>query len=124
MSYLHKALVSIVALTQLLGCSDSSDNPPATATYSASVTRTEFGIPHIKAEDWGSLGYGYGYAFAQDNVCVLARDVLVATGTQARYFGPGASSANVWCFAPGSGPARSPQPSASTSHWSPSSIST
>lgn len=63
--------------------------------YDAQIARTSYGIPHIKAESWGSLGYGYGYAFAQDNVCVLAREVLVATGTQARYFGSGASSANV-----------------------------
>ncbi|MGL6224105.1 MAG: penicillin acylase family protein, partial [Steroidobacteraceae bacterium] len=63
--------------------------------YDAQILRTSYGIPHIQATDWGSLGYGYGYAFAQDNVCVLAREVLVASGTQARYLGPGASSANV-----------------------------
>ncbi len=55
--------------------------------YNAKIQRTSYGIPHIRAQDWGSLGYGYGYAFAQDNFCVLARDVVVATGNQARYFG-------------------------------------
>ncbi|HEY1132763.1 MAG TPA: penicillin acylase family protein, partial [Roseateles sp.] len=55
--------------------------------YQAQVQRTSFGIPHIQATDWGSLGYGYGYAFAQDNVCVLAREVLAASGTQSLYFG-------------------------------------
>ena len=29
-------------------------------------------VPHIKARDYRSLGYGYGYAFAQDNLCVIA----------------------------------------------------
>ena len=62
--------------------------------YQVQVLRTSYGIPHIQAGDWGSLGYGYGYAFAQDNVCVLAREVLTATGTQSKYFGPGANSAN------------------------------
>ena len=57
------------------------------ADYHAQVLRTSYGIPHIRATDWGSLGYGYGYAFAQDNVCVLAREVLVANGTQSRHFG-------------------------------------
>lgn len=57
--------------------------------YQAQVQRTSFGIPHIQATDWGSLGYGYGYAFAQDNVCVLAREVLAASGTQSLYFGAG-----------------------------------
>jgi acyl-homoserine-lactone acylase len=57
------------------------------AHYRAQVLRTSYGIPHIQASDWGSLGYGYGYAFAQDNVCVLAREVLAANGTQSKYFG-------------------------------------
>jgi acyl-homoserine-lactone acylase len=82
--------------------------PPAGAAangktvYDAQVLRTSYGIPHIQATDWGSLGYGYGYAFAQDNLCILARDVLVSTGTQSRYFGPGTGNANLisdWAYA-------------------------
>lgn len=72
------------------------------AVYDAQVLRTSYGIPHIQATDWGSLGYGFGYAFAQDNLCILARDVLVSTGTQSRYFGPGAGNANLisdWAYA-------------------------
>ena len=64
--------------------------------YDVQVQRTSYGIPHVQAADWGSLGYGYGYAFAQDNVCVLAREVLVGTGTQSRYFGPGNGNANLF----------------------------
>jgi len=58
------------------------------------VLRTSYGIPQIQAPSWGSLGYGYGYAFAQDNVCVLARDVLASNGTQSRWFGAGTNNAN------------------------------
>ena len=70
--------------------------------YQAQVLRTSYGIPHIQATDWGSLGYGYGYAFTEDNLCVLAREVLVANGTQSRYLGAGAGSANLisdWTYA-------------------------
>jgi acyl-homoserine-lactone acylase len=63
--------------------------------YHAQIYRTSYGIPHIKAEDWGSLGYGYGYAFAQDNFCVLARDVVSANGRQSKYFGVGTNNANL-----------------------------
>ena len=66
-----------------------SDAKSAKPSYKAQVLRTSYGIPHIQATDWGSLGYGYGYAFAEDNVCVLAREVLAANGTQSRYFGGG-----------------------------------
>jgi len=65
--------------------------------YEAQVLRTSFGIPHIQATDWGSLGYGYGYAFAQDNACVLAREVLAANGTQSRHFGS-STLASDWVY--------------------------
>ena len=67
----------------------------AKPVYQAQVLRTSYGIPHIQAPDWGSLGYGYGYAFAQDNLCVLARDVLAATGTQSRYFGAATAASDL-----------------------------
>ena len=41
--------------------------------YSANITRTTYGIPHIVADDWGSLGFGQGYAFAQDRARTLNR---------------------------------------------------
>ncbi len=60
--------------------------------YVAEIRRTEYGIPHILADDYGSLGYGYGYAFAQDNLCVLADRVITLRGERSRYFGPAARS--------------------------------
>jgi acyl-homoserine-lactone acylase len=57
--------------------------------YIAEVRWTSYGIPHVQASDWGSLGYGYGYAFARDNLCTLAGDVVEANGESSRYFGPG-----------------------------------
>ena len=55
--------------------------------FEAEVRRTEYGIPHVKAEDWGGLGYGYGHAYAQDNFCVAMRAVVAATGRSAEFFG-------------------------------------
>ena len=84
------------ALTALLLASASHANGPGNQRdYNVQVSRTSYGIPHIQATDWGSLGYGYGHAFAQDNVCVLAREALAAQGRQARYFGAGAGSATL-----------------------------
>jgi acyl-homoserine-lactone acylase len=55
--------------------------------YTAEIDRTEYGIPHVLAHDYGSLGYGYGYAFAQDNLCTMAERVVTLRGEQSRYFG-------------------------------------
>src|SRR5579862_4187655 len=38
----------------------------------AEIRRTADGIPHILAKNWTSLGFGYGFAFAQDNLCTMA----------------------------------------------------
>ena len=54
---------------------------------SAEIRRTEYGIPHVKADDWGGLGYGYGYAFAEDNICLLAEEVVTGNGDRSQYFG-------------------------------------
>jgi acyl-homoserine-lactone acylase len=56
--------------------------------YDVTITRTEYGIPHIVARDFGSLGYGYGYAFAQDNLCTMAADYVTVEGKRSRWFGP------------------------------------
>jgi acyl-homoserine-lactone acylase len=62
--------------------------------YSAEIRRTEYGIPHILASDYGSLGYGYAHALAQDNLCVMADRVVTLRGERSRYFGPTADPDN------------------------------
>ncbi|WP_193551485.1 acylase [Pseudomonas ovata] len=57
---------------------------------------TAFGIPHIKAHDERGLGYGVGYAYARDNLCLLSDEVLTARGERSRFLGrDGQSSARL-----------------------------
>ncbi len=56
-------------------------------TYSAEIRRTSFGVPHVKAASYGSLGYGVGYAFAQDNFCMIADEFVTVRGERSRHFG-------------------------------------
>jgi len=55
--------------------------------YSAEVRRTSFGVAHVKAADYGGIGYGVGYAFAQDNFCMAADEFVTVRGERSRYFG-------------------------------------
>ncbi|MGH8389560.1 MAG: acylase [Pseudomonas sp.] len=55
---------------------------------SADIRRTSFGVPHIRAENERGLGYGIGYAYAQDNLCLLANEIATVNGQRSRYFGP------------------------------------
>ena len=60
---------------------------PATDTR-ADIRRTSFGVPHIRAENERGLGFGIGYAYAQDNLCLLANEIVTVNGERSRYFGP------------------------------------
>jgi acyl-homoserine-lactone acylase len=64
---------------------------PAAPVYHVVIHRTAHGIPHIVASDYGSLGYGYGYAFAQDDICTIAEDYVTVEGQRSRWFGPDGS---------------------------------
>ena len=66
----------------LLGCTADTEN-----LYEVDIRWTSYGIPHVKADDWGSLGYGFAYATATDGICVFAREVARANGTLAADFG-------------------------------------
>jgi acyl-homoserine-lactone acylase len=57
----------------------------------ATIRRTEHGIPHVLAEDWSDLAFGYGYAFAEDNLCTIAESYVTVRAERSRYFGPGGS---------------------------------
>ena len=62
--------------------------------YVATIVRTAYGIPHITARNFGSLGYGVGYAFASDDICTMANAYLTVEGERSRYFGPKGGAGN------------------------------
>lgn len=51
------------------------------------ITRTALGVPHIKADDMYGAGVGVGYAYAQDNACLLLEEVVTLRGERSLYFG-------------------------------------
>ncbi|BBU29527.1 penicillin amidase [Burkholderia sp. THE68] len=93
------AISAALAGALLSGCAmqpDASGGPGqdfqssagAQTAWSAEIRRTKDGIPHIRAADWGSLGFGFGYAQAQDNLCTLADAFVTYRGERSAYFGP------------------------------------
>ena len=65
---------------------------PAGATaaepYKVTIKRTAHGIPHIRAADFASMGYGYAYALAQDTICIIADSYVTVRAERSRFFGP------------------------------------
>jgi len=84
------AVAALIAtlFTVTLNSAPTAADPPA---YSATITRTVHGIPHIEAADFGSLGFGSGYATAQTSTCTLADILLTARGERSKYLGPTAT---------------------------------
>jgi acyl-homoserine-lactone acylase len=105
----HKNLLSLVLLMGLSACgsddkpiiekpSPVSPPPPITVptlvafdtdgNLSANIRRTTYGVPHITGDNLQSVGYGSGYAYAQDNICILADQIVKVRSERAKYFGP------------------------------------
>ncbi|WP_030559038.1 penicillin acylase family protein [Streptomyces aureocirculatus] len=64
------------------------DAHPSAHGLSATVRYTEYGIPHILADDYADLGFGTGWAQAADQVCTLAEGFATVRGERSRHFGP------------------------------------
>jgi len=60
----------------------------AAAKYSVSLTRTTGGVANIAGEDFADVGFGIGYAQAQDGICVLAETFLTVDGERSAFLGP------------------------------------
>jgi acyl-homoserine-lactone acylase len=58
----------------------------------AQIRWTSYGVPHVEAPDFQSLGYGYGYAVAADRLCLLADRIVTLRGERSRWFGPDAQA--------------------------------
>jgi acyl-homoserine-lactone acylase len=69
--------------------------PKQGGELAATIRRTKYGVPHIKARSFVDLGYGYAYAFAEDNICTLADTYVTVSAERSRYFGADES----WRFA-------------------------
>lgn len=86
---------SIVLITSLLVLSACERSGPEQTVVAAKpklqteIRWTAFGIPHVKADNWAGLGYGFAYATARDGVCVLARELVRVDGEMTRYFADG-----------------------------------
>ena len=72
----------------LLGLSLAASAREQVVQASAEIRRTTYGVPHIRANDERGLGLGIGYAYAQDNLCLLANEIVTVNGQRARFFGP------------------------------------
>ncbi|MBL8269502.1 penicillin acylase family protein, partial [Steroidobacter sp.] len=76
------SLALLLAVATASFCADSGAKP-----LDAEIRWTSYGVPHVKANDYESLGFGYGYAVAPHRLCLLAGRILTLRGERSRWFG-------------------------------------
>ncbi|GAB3656746.1 penicillin acylase family protein [Actinocorallia lasiicapitis] len=85
----HRARLPMAAVaTAMLSMALIGPAVAEPAPAGPTIRYTEYGIPHIIAQDWPGLGTGYGYAAAKDNICTLAETYLMVNAQKSRYLGP------------------------------------
>lgn len=83
----------VAAVALLAACGGEAAAP--SGKMSAEIRRTAFGVPHVKANDYDGMGFGLGYAMAEDNVCEIAERYVTVSGERAKFFGRGEEDANL-----------------------------
>lgn len=83
------ALALTVVTLALTGCPEEQlKSFAADGVLSATIRRTDYGVPHIQADNLESLAFGIGYAFSQDNACMLLDLVARYNSRRSRFYGP------------------------------------
>ena len=83
-------LRSLVLASSIVAGSAPLAGPTSASTHqppTVSITLTTHGIPHILASDYRGLGYGEGYAMADNDLCGLAATFITYSGERAQRFG-------------------------------------
>lgn len=87
------ASAALVAVCAPAAASHTAASAGASGShYRASIAWTADGIPHITARDFGSLGYGYGFALASNDLCTMADSYITVEGQRSLYFGLGGTA--------------------------------
>lgn len=84
---LGRYLVGMAGMALLALAPGISGAQATLAAGEVEIRRTAHGVPHIRAMDRESLGFGAGYAYAQDNICLMADQIVTLSGERAKHFG-------------------------------------
>lgn len=82
--------ISFMLVVGVLGCGFDKTKDNVTE-----IQWTDYGVPHIKAENYTDLGEGLGYVMAKDRYCNVIESVITARGERAKYLGAGVGDSNI-----------------------------
>lgn len=65
------------------------------ARFEADIRWTTHGVAHVRAADWGSLGFGQAWACARDHLPTMADQIVKVRSERARFHGRGPDDAHL-----------------------------
>ncbi len=71
------------------------DRSTGEGSYEADLRVTTHGVVHVRAADWGGLGFGQGWACARDHLPTIADQIVKVRSERARFHGPGPQGAHI-----------------------------
>lgn len=90
----RKTILMVCAMLQAVAV--FADDEVTSRTIVVDIEWSSLGIPHIQAGDRRSLGYGIGFAYAQDNACLLEDELVTVRGERSAFHGgDGVSSTGI-----------------------------
>lgn len=63
--------------------------------YQAEIRYTTHGVPHIRAGNWGDLGFGQGWACARDHLPTIADQIVKVRSERSKFHGVGRAESNL-----------------------------
>lgn len=85
------AILSLLIITLALSACDDDNNSSDNVAHRFELTRNTEGIAQIQASTLEAASAGLGYAYAQDNFCLLQDYMLSVNGERSKYLGPDAT---------------------------------
>src|SRR4051794_36327425 len=83
------AAAAVIVVLTAVSPAQAATVRDASSPLTATIQRDDHGIPNITGDNFADIGFGYGYALAQDNICELAETYVTVRGERSRYSGDG-----------------------------------
>jgi acyl-homoserine-lactone acylase len=80
--------MTALTLIAVLAVQLPAQDPEAALSERVEIVRTEYGVPHILADDFEAMGFALGWVQSEDYGDQVAVGMVKARGTYARYVGP------------------------------------
>jgi len=75
--------------------SDTSSRAAGDGAHEAEIRYTTHGVPHIRGNSWGDVGFGQGWACARDHLPTIADQIVKVRSERSHFHGAGVAESHL-----------------------------